>query len=85
MNDVLWRLLQGKIVTKKICDLKLIILFYYRALSPTHWSSCSMEYLALAFEHGMDYCLRNKPKRSNILNRDLNTLTTSLIQMYVKM
>ncbi|XP_058798001.1 uncharacterized protein LOC131668128 [Phymastichus coffea] len=30
---------------------------------PTHWSSCSLEYLALAFEHGMDYCLRNKPKR----------------------
>lgn len=29
--------------------------------SPTHWSSCSLEYLALAFEHGMDYCLRNKP------------------------
>ncbi|XP_060864601.1 disintegrin and metalloproteinase domain-containing protein 9 [Metopolophium dirhodum] len=33
------------------------------AKSPTHWSSCSMEYLALAFEHGMDYCLRNKPVR----------------------
>ncbi|KAF7991409.1 hypothetical protein HCN44_002971 [Aphidius gifuensis] len=31
--------------------------------SPTHWSSCSLEYLALAFEHGMDYCLRNKPKK----------------------
>ncbi|VVC31963.1 Hypothetical protein CINCED_3A014758 [Cinara cedri] len=31
--------------------------------SPTHWSSCSMEYLALAFEHGMDYCLRNKPEK----------------------
>ncbi|XP_025201152.1 disintegrin and metalloproteinase domain-containing protein 9 [Melanaphis sacchari] len=30
---------------------------------PTHWSLCSMEYLALAFEHGMDYCLRNKPNR----------------------
>ncbi|XP_031787102.1 uncharacterized protein LOC100118678 [Nasonia vitripennis] len=30
---------------------------------PTHWSSCSLEYLALAFEHGMDYCLRNKPKQ----------------------
>ncbi|XP_057341759.1 uncharacterized protein LOC130678494 [Microplitis mediator] len=29
--------------------------------SPIHWSSCSLEYLALAFEHGMDYCLRNKP------------------------
>ncbi|KAF2899189.1 hypothetical protein ILUMI_06976 [Ignelater luminosus] len=29
---------------------------------PSHWSSCSLEYLALAFEHGMDYCLRNKPE-----------------------
>ncbi|XP_048506843.1 uncharacterized protein LOC105688427 isoform X2 [Athalia rosae] len=33
------------------------------ATGPTHWSSCSLEYLALAFEHGMDYCLRNKPER----------------------
>ncbi|XP_025834129.1 uncharacterized protein LOC112905610 [Agrilus planipennis] len=31
------------------------------SVPPTHWSSCSLEYLALAFEHGMDYCLRNKP------------------------
>ena len=31
-------------------------------LKPTFWSSCSLEYLALAFEHGMDYCLRNKPR-----------------------
>ncbi|KAG7189977.1 hypothetical protein KM043_006137 [Ampulex compressa] len=30
---------------------------------PTHWSSCSLEHLALAFEHGMDYCLRNKPRK----------------------
>ncbi|XP_065167379.1 disintegrin and metalloproteinase domain-containing protein 12-like isoform X2 [Atheta coriaria] len=30
---------------------------------PTHWSTCSLDYLALAFEHGMDYCLRNKPAR----------------------
>ena len=28
---------------------------------PKHWSSCSLDYLALAFTHGMDYCLRNKP------------------------
>lgn len=35
--------------------------------SPTHWSSCSLENLALGFEHGIDYCLRNKPKRwSNV-------------------
>ncbi|CAB0003854.1 unnamed protein product [Nesidiocoris tenuis] len=30
---------------------------------PTHWSSCSLSYLASAFVHGMDYCLRNKPER----------------------
>ncbi|XP_065351204.1 disintegrin and metalloproteinase domain-containing protein 12 [Cloeon dipterum] len=29
----------------------------------THWSDCSLEYLAHAFEHGMDYCLRNKPEK----------------------
>uniref|UniRef100_A0A8D8YRY3 Disintegrin and metalloproteinase domain-containing protein 28 n=1 Tax=Cacopsylla melanoneura TaxID=428564 RepID=A0A8D8YRY3_9HEMI len=32
------------------------------SISPTEWSSCSQEYLALAFDHGMDYCMRNKPK-----------------------
>ena len=31
-------------------------------MKPYFWSSCSLEYLALAFEHGMDYCLRNKPR-----------------------
>ncbi|XP_024936313.1 uncharacterized protein LOC107263145 isoform X2 [Cephus cinctus] len=30
---------------------------------PVHWSSCSLDYLALAFVHGMDYCLRNKPQK----------------------
>ncbi|KAF2356601.1 Peptidase M12B ADAM/reprolysin [Trinorchestia longiramus] len=30
--------------------------------SPSHWSSCSHEYLALSFERSMDYCLRNKPR-----------------------
>ncbi|KAJ2941520.1 hypothetical protein O0L34_g14565 [Tuta absoluta] len=30
---------------------------------PVHWSSCSLKSLALAFERGMDYCLRNKPTR----------------------
>ncbi|XP_043514274.1 uncharacterized protein LOC122530927, partial [Frieseomelitta varia] len=33
------------------------------SLGPTHWSTCSLEHLALAFEHGMDYCLRNKPQK----------------------
>lgn len=32
------------------------------SVSPTDWSSCSMEYLAFSFDHGMDYCMRNKPK-----------------------
>ncbi|KAL3269603.1 hypothetical protein HHI36_008667 [Cryptolaemus montrouzieri] len=30
--------------------------------APTHWSSCSLNYLLLAFTHGMDYCLKNKPQ-----------------------
>jgi len=30
-------------------------------MKPSFWSSCSLEHLALAFAHGMDYCLRNKP------------------------
>ncbi|VVC96259.1 unnamed protein product [Leptidea sinapis] len=32
------------------------------SITPTHWSSCSLRSLALSFERGMDYCLRNKPK-----------------------
>uniref|UniRef100_T1JKJ7 Peptidase M12B domain-containing protein n=1 Tax=Strigamia maritima TaxID=126957 RepID=T1JKJ7_STRMM len=31
--------------------------------SPTHWSECSIKYLHTAFDHGMDYCLRNQPSR----------------------
>ncbi|XP_064599633.1 disintegrin and metalloproteinase domain-containing protein 12-like [Liolophura sinensis] len=31
--------------------------------SPNMWSSCSKEAVADAFRHGMDYCLRNKPKQ----------------------
>ncbi|XP_059048466.1 disintegrin and metalloproteinase domain-containing protein 19, partial [Achroia grisella] len=33
------------------------------SMMPTHWSNCSLSSLALAFERGMDYCLRNKPQR----------------------
>ncbi|CAL1269797.1 unnamed protein product [Larinioides sclopetarius] len=29
--------------------------------SPRHWSSCSLEYLDLAYSQGMDYCLKNRP------------------------
>ncbi|KAL1488462.1 hypothetical protein ABEB36_014933 [Hypothenemus hampei] len=32
------------------------------AVAPTHWSSCSLNFLLLAFTHGMDYCLKNKPE-----------------------
>lgn len=32
------------------------------SVTPVHWSSCSLNSLALSFERGMDYCLRNKPK-----------------------
>ncbi|CAG9821991.1 unnamed protein product, partial [Phaedon cochleariae] len=31
-------------------------------VAPTHWSSCSLNYLLQAFTHGMDYCLKNKPE-----------------------
>ncbi|XP_023937369.2 disintegrin and metalloproteinase domain-containing protein 12 [Bicyclus anynana] len=33
------------------------------SVTPTQWSDCSLRSLALSFERGMDYCLRNKPKR----------------------
>ncbi|XP_026322878.1 zinc metalloproteinase-disintegrin-like crotastatin [Hyposmocoma kahamanoa] len=33
------------------------------SVAPITWSLCSKKSLALAFERGMDYCLRNKPKR----------------------
>ncbi|XP_055586940.1 disintegrin and metalloproteinase domain-containing protein 12 [Uranotaenia lowii] len=29
--------------------------------APRHWSSCSIDQLNLAFHHGMNYCLKNKP------------------------
>ncbi|XP_063993124.1 zinc metalloproteinase-disintegrin-like MTP8 isoform X2 [Diachasmimorpha longicaudata] len=30
--------------------------------APTHWSSCSLEQLALGFARGVDTCLRNSPR-----------------------
>lgn len=33
------------------------------SIAPTHWSSCSIDQLNLAFHHGMDYCLKNKPTK----------------------
>ena len=29
----------------------------------TFWSSCSFQYLAMAFKQGMEYCLRNRPNK----------------------
>ena len=43
------------------CEYRCIMAPASSKMEPTFWSSCSLEYLALAFEHGMDYCLRNKP------------------------
>ncbi|CAH0597666.1 unnamed protein product [Chrysodeixis includens] len=52
--------------TDELCecpDQKCIMSPSSTSVTPTHWSSCSLNSLALAFERGMDYCLRNKPKR----------------------
>ncbi|XP_053673433.1 disintegrin and metalloproteinase domain-containing protein 19 [Anopheles nili] len=31
------------------------------SIAPKHWSRCSIDQLSLAFNHGMNYCLMNKP------------------------
>lgn len=33
------------------------------SVAPTHWSSCSIDQLNLAFHHGMNYCLKNQPTK----------------------
>ncbi|XP_075986561.1 zinc metalloproteinase-disintegrin-like VLAIP-B [Anticarsia gemmatalis] len=33
------------------------------SFTPSRWSSCSLDTLAESFTSGLDYCLRNKPKR----------------------
>lgn len=33
------------------------------SIAPTHWSACSIDQLNLAFHHGMDHCLKNKPAK----------------------
>jgi hypothetical protein len=38
-------------------------IYFHSSRLFTHWSDCSLSYLAHAFEHGMDYCLRNKPEK----------------------
>jgi len=38
------------------------ISWYYSSNNPsTTWSQCSKDQLVYAFQHGMDYCLYNKP------------------------
>uniref|UniRef100_A0A1S4GI55 Disintegrin and metalloproteinase domain-containing protein 12 n=1 Tax=Anopheles gambiae TaxID=7165 RepID=A0A1S4GI55_ANOGA len=32
------------------------------SIAPKHWSRCSIDQLSLAFHHGMNYCLMNKPE-----------------------
>lgn len=38
-----------------------IFFLLFSSTSPRHWSSCSLEYLDLAYSQGMDYCLKNRP------------------------
>uniref|UniRef100_A0A7G3ACA6 Putative adam metalloprotease n=1 Tax=Lutzomyia longipalpis TaxID=7200 RepID=A0A7G3ACA6_LUTLO len=33
------------------------------SVAPRHWSSCSIDQLNLAFHHGMNHCLKNRPTR----------------------
>ncbi|XP_059609961.1 disintegrin and metalloproteinase domain-containing protein 12 [Phlebotomus argentipes] len=33
------------------------------SVAPRHWSSCSIDQLNLAFHHGMNHCLKNRPAR----------------------
>ncbi|XP_052744907.1 disintegrin and metalloproteinase domain-containing protein 12 [Bicyclus anynana] len=44
-------------------DDKCIMTRTFGPIPPTRWSLCSRQDLNLAFERGMDHCLRNKPKR----------------------
>lgn len=37
------------------------IFIFSSSTSPRHWSSCSLEYLELAYVQGLDYCLKNRP------------------------
>ncbi|XP_067007544.2 disintegrin and metalloproteinase domain-containing protein 12 isoform X2 [Anabrus simplex] len=50
-----------KLIEEHPNDNAQLLTFQGRSVSPVEWSSCSLEYLLLAFDHGMDYCLRNKP------------------------
>lgn len=47
----------------KCVDERCIMSASSSSISPTHWSSCSIDQLNYAFHHGMNYCLKNKPKK----------------------
>ncbi|XP_059217905.1 disintegrin and metalloproteinase domain-containing protein 9 [Stomoxys calcitrans] len=47
----------------KCQDEKCIMSASSTSVLPVHWSSCSIDQLNIAFSHGMNYCLRNKPTK----------------------
>lgn len=47
----------------KCQDEKCIMSASSTSVLPTHWSSCSIDQLNIAFSRGMNYCLRNKPAK----------------------
>ena len=47
----------------KCQDEKCIMSASSTSVLPTHWSSCSIDQLNVAFSRGMNYCLRNKPTK----------------------
>lgn len=52
--------------TNELCDCpknrKCIMSPSSSSVTPVEWSSCSLHSLAMSFQKGLDYCLRNKPK-----------------------
>lgn len=47
----------------KCADEKCIMAASSSSIAPRHWSQCSVDQLNLAFHHGMNHCLKNKPKK----------------------
>ncbi len=43
-------------------------MFVFRGLAPTYWSSCSLEYLEVGLQRGADYCLKNTPDVTRIVD-----------------
>lgn len=46
----------------KCVDDKCIMSASSSSIAPRHWSQCSIDQLNLAFHHGMNHCLKNKPQ-----------------------